>query len=159
MNSKTTVSLAPPRFVDGRSQLIFGLGERCATNTGMAAQWDRFLPHFGQIPGQVGQVAYGVMCPTTDAEVWECVCGVEVKEFPAHPAQFARLTLPPKRYAVFEHRDHISSIGATWQAVWNEALPAAGCRVTDEPFFERYGESFDGRTGLGGVELWVPVNR
>ena len=27
----------------------------------------------------------------------------------------------------------------------------------DGPAFERYDERFDGRTGLGGLELWIPV--
>jgi hypothetical protein len=27
----------------------------------------------------------------------------------------------------------------------------------DAPVFELYPKEFDGRTGLGGLELWVPV--
>jgi AraC family transcriptional regulator len=29
--------------------------------------------------------------------------------------------------------------------------------VSDGPAFERYGAQFDGRTGLGGFEIWVPI--
>ena len=40
-----------------------------------------------------------------------------------------------------------------WTATWNHArfTPAA------PPFFERYDENFHGRTGLGGLELWIPI--
>jgi AraC family transcriptional regulator len=30
-------------------------------------------------------------------------------------------------------------------------------KAADAPMFERYDETFDPRTGLGGVELWVPI--
>ncbi len=26
------------------------------------------------------------------------------------------------------------------------------------PFFERYGETFDPRTGTAGIEIWIPVS-
>jgi AraC family transcriptional regulator len=29
--------------------------------------------------------------------------------------------------------------------------------VIDAPFFERYDERFDPRTGMGDVEIWVPI--
>ena len=32
-----------------------------------------------------------------------------------------------------------------------------GCEALDAPDFERYGEEFDARTGMGGVEIWLPV--
>jgi AraC family transcriptional regulator len=157
MDQSTVTSLAAPRLVHSEALLIFGLGERCESNAGIPAQWNRFLPHFGNIPGQVGRVAYGVMCNTDDAGSYEYICGVEVTEFPVYPAEFTRLRIPPQTYAAFEHRGHISAIGATFKTVWNEALPASGYKVADGPFFERYGEDFDGRTGLGGVEIWIPI--
>ena len=36
-------------------------------------------------------------------------------------------------------------------------FPASGERIADAPNFELYAEDFDGRTGLGGVEIWVPI--
>jgi predicted transcriptional regulator YdeE len=55
------------------------------------------------------------------------------------------------------HRDHISAIGTTWKAIWNQALPDSGYKAADGPAFECYPEQFDGRTGLGGLEIWIPV--
>jgi AraC family transcriptional regulator len=159
MEPTSNVTLTPPRIVQSDALLIFGLGQRykCESKAGIPSQWDRFLPHLGHIPGQVGNVAYGVICNSDDAGDFDYICGVQVTEFPSHPADFVRLRIPPQRYLVFEHRDHISAIAASWSAVWNQALPDSGHRAADGPAFERYDEKFDGRTGLGGLELWVPI--
>jgi AraC family transcriptional regulator len=158
MNDKASATLAPPRVVRSDALLIFGLGQRYhGTNAGIPSQWDRFLPHLGSIPGQVGDIAYGVICNTDEAGSIEYICGVQVREFPAHPAEFARIRIPPQAYAVFEHTAHVSAIASTWQAIWNHELSNAGYEATDGPAFERYDSRFDGRTGLGGFEIWVPI--
>jgi AraC family transcriptional regulator len=36
-------------------------------------------------------------------------------------------------------------------------LPGSGHIPADAPVFERYDERFDGRTGMGGFEIWVPI--
>ncbi len=156
---QTAISpLAPPRVITAGELLIFGLGQFYRdSNAGMVSQWDRFLPWLGHIAGQKGNVAYGVICNTDEAGTYEYICGVEVAEFPADPPEFTRLRIPPQTYAVFEHRDHISAIAATWKAIWERTLPEAGLKAADGPAFERYDERFDGRTGLGGLEIWIPV--
>ncbi len=155
----THITLEPPRFVDGKALLIAGIGERCTEESAanIPAQWQRFVPHLGHIAGQVGNVAYGVLCNGDDDGNYDYVCGVEVADFAGLPKDWARVRVPAQRYAVFRHRDHVSSIRSTFQAIWNEWLPASGCQVVDAPFFERYGEEFDGRTGSGGCEIWLPV--
>lgn len=160
MKEATITPVASPRIVHGEALLIFGLGQQYSCKSGNAAipsQWDRFLPYFGNIPGQVGRIAYGIICNPDEGGNYDYICGVEVTEFPSHPAEFTRLRIAPQTYAVFEHRDHVSSIASTWNTVWNHSLGASGYKAADAPAFERYGENFDGRTGLGGVELWVPV--
>ena len=157
MSDNTATTVAPPRIVRQGALLIFGLGQRMRSNAGIPQQWDRFIPHLGHIQHQVGKVTYGVICNTDDTEVWEYVCGVEVSEFPDHPAEFTRLRIPPQTYAVFEHNDHVSEVSKTWKAIWDHELTAAGQQAADGPAFERYDERFDSRTGRGGFELWVPV--
>jgi AraC family transcriptional regulator len=156
--STTTTTITPSRIARSDALLIFGLGQRYhQTNAGIPSQWDKFLPYLGNIQGQVGNVAYGVICNTDDTGSIEYVCGVQVREFPADPAEFTRLRIPPQTYAVFEHKEHVSSVGSMWQTIWNHALSSAGHEATDGPAFERYDEQFDGRTGLGGLEIWVPI--
>ncbi|MBC7924449.1 MAG: GyrI-like domain-containing protein, partial [Bryobacteraceae bacterium] len=159
MDQTATLTLTSPRLVQSEAMLILGLSQRynCEAKAGIPSQWDRFLPHMGHIAGQVGRVAYGVICNTDDAGNLEYLCGVQVTEFYSHPSEFTRLRIPPQTYAVFEHRDHISAIATSWANIWNQALTESGYHATDGPAFERYGEEFDGRTGFGGLELWVPV--
>jgi AraC family transcriptional regulator len=161
MQTTTTTRIAPVRMVERDALLIFGLSQLYTPQSigGIPSQWDRFLPHFGHIPTQVDKVAYGVICSTDDAGNFDYICGVEVSEFPSHPGEFARLRIPPQNYAVFLHTGHISNIGATCSAIWNQGLPDSGCKAADSPWFERYGEEFDGRTGLGGLEIWIPITR
>jgi AraC family transcriptional regulator len=156
--STSTSALAPSRVVRGDALLIFGLAQRYErTNAAMPSQWERFMPHIGHIEHQIGQVAYGVLRHLDDKGI-EYITGVEVREFPDRPAEFARVRIPPQTYAVFEHRDHVSAVNATWQAIWNHGLSDAGHEAADGPAFERYDERFDPRTGLGGLEIWIPIS-
>jgi AraC family transcriptional regulator len=158
MDNTTITSLASPRIVTEEALLIFGLLQHHSqSNAGIPAQWNRFLPYFGQIDGQIDNVAYGVICNCDEADSCDYICGVAVNQFPSHPPEFARLRIPPQTYAVFDHSGHISSIASTWSSIWEHALADAGYQAANGPAFERYGERFDGRTGLGGLEIWVPI--
>ena len=159
MNDKTKTPLSPPRVVKGDAMLIFGMSERCAVagSPTIPALWSRFVPHLGHIEGQIGGVAYGAIYNTDDSSAYDYLCGVPVREFPSHPAEFTRLRISPQTYAVFDHRDHISSLLNTFKAIWEYGLADAGYQAADGPTLERYDEKFNGHTGLGGLEIWVPV--
>jgi AraC family transcriptional regulator len=154
--SKTT--LAAPRMEDGRALLVAGLGERYTFDNlgGLPALWQRFQPHLGHVPGQVGGIAYGI-CYNTDDTGFDYIAGVEVSDFGSLPKEFARVRVAERTYAVFTHREHISTVRGTFMAIFNEWLPNSGFRSADAPVFERYDERFDPRTGTGGFEIWVPV--
>jgi AraC family transcriptional regulator len=151
--------LPPPRIVEHPSLLLAGLTERysCDSSAGIPAQWQRFLPQFGHVPGQIGRVAYGVNYNGDDDGNFDYLCAVEVRDFSRLPADTDRLRIGAQRYAVFEHAEHISTIRRTHNTIWSTWLPNSGYEAADAPHFERYGEQFDGATGLGGVEIWVPI--
>jgi AraC family transcriptional regulator len=151
--------LEPPRFEDGQPFLVAGLNERYSCDTGKAipSQWQRFGPHFGKVPTQVGNVAYGVCHNADDAGNFDYLCGVEVSDFSTLPAELNRLRIAPQRYAVFTHREHISTIRRTMNTIWNSWLPASGHAPADAPIFERYDERFDPVSGMGGLEIWLPL--
>ena len=161
MDRSVLENLAPPRIEEGKPLLVAGLSERytCENSAGIAAQWQRFVPHIGKMPRQVGQIAYGVSFNNDDAGHFDYLCGVEVTDFSALPEDFARMRIGEQRYAVFPHRDHISTIRRTWNTIWNKWLPESGHEIADAPVFERYDESFNSITGMGGLELWVPLKR
>jgi AraC family transcriptional regulator len=158
MDETLLTTLAPPRFENGRALLIAGLGARynCDSSKAIPAQWQRFVPEIGHIPGQVGWVAYGVCCNSDDDGNFEYICGVEVRSFSDLPADLARIRVPERRYAVFTHRDHVSTIRRTWNTIWSKWLPESGHQVADAPDFERY-ENFDPEKGTGIIEIWLPL--
>lgn len=159
MNPTTLTTLAPPRIVSRDALLIFGLGQPCKAvgDASIPALWNKFAPHIGNILGQVGFTTYGVCCNSDDAGNYDYICGVEVPSFPSDPSEFRRLRIPPQTYAVFEHKGHVSGIAGTFRAIWEHGLSDAGLKASDGPLFEKYGEPFNGMTGLGGFELWIPV--
>jgi len=159
MDELHLAKLAPPRFEKLGALLIAGYAERynSASTAGIPSQWQRFLPHFGHLPGQVGRIGYGVCRDGDDDGNFEYVCGAQVSDFSDLPPEFTRVRLAPQRYAVFSHEGHVSGIKATMNAIWNGWLPHSGHQAADAPLFERYGEEFDGRSGLGGFEIWLPV--
>src|SRR5665811_1963947 len=160
MDSTVIDNLQAPRFETGKPLLVAGLGERYTWESGGPAipgQWQRFRQSVQNIPGRIGQVAYGVCCNGDDAGNFDYIAGVEVSDFSDLPREFSRVRIPQQRYAVFSHRDHISTIRRTVNTVWNHWLPASGLKATDAPNFERYDENFDPLTGNGGLEIWIPV--
>lgn len=162
MDQTTHVELRPPRIENGRLLLLAGLAERfnCENSAaGIPAQWQRFVAYLGNIHGQVGKAAYGVVYNTDDAGGMDYLCGVEVSDFSDLPAGFSRMRLPEQQYVVFFHAEHISAIRSTWTSIWSGWFPHSGYQVADAPFFERYDESFDMQSGNGGVELWIPVTQ
>ena len=62
-----------------------------------------------------------------------------------------------RHYAVFMHRGHVADIRRAWHTIWSQWMPESGREAADAPQFERYGEAFDPLSGLGGVEIWIPL--
>jgi AraC family transcriptional regulator len=150
--------LAAPRIVRDTPRKLFGLAQRCHGNAGIPALWDRFVPYLGTFPEQLGQVTYGVMYDADESGMnFTYACAVEVRAFPALPKELARIELPARTYAVWPHREHVSSLGATCAAIFSRGLDEAKLEPLHEPMFERYSEEFDARTGNGGLEVWVPI--
>jgi AraC family transcriptional regulator len=159
MNHSLLKDLAEPRFETCKAFLVAGLSVRYDYETcgaGIPAQWQRFAPYIGNVPGQVGSDAYGVRYNSDDGGL-DYLCGVEVGEFSKLPPELSRVRVPANRYAVFTHLGHIAAIRSTWATIWNKWLPKSGHQLADAPDFERYDSRFDARTGNGEVEIWVPL--
>ncbi|MGE0421849.1 MAG: GyrI-like domain-containing protein [Reyranellaceae bacterium] len=159
MTETVTDALEPPRFETTPALLIAGLGDRYSHDgaAGIPGLWQRFNAEAAHMPGKVSDVAYGVCFNTDDAGNFDYIAGVQVRDFSDVPKEYARVRIPPQRYAVFSHREHISTIRRTVVTIWSKWLPASGFQAADAPFFERYGPEFDGRTGLGGFEIWLAI--
>lgn len=153
-------AIQPIRIAEGRAMLLAGLRRHhtyAGAAEGIPAQW-RELVALGTLPGQVGSTRYGVLCGASPEErTMEYMCAVEVDGFGALPPEMGRMRVPPQHYAVFEHRGHVSTLAAAWQAAW-DALPGLGYAPLHGPEFERYGEAYDPATGMGGMEIWAAIH-
>jgi len=123
--------------------------------------WQRFAPHIGQTPGQVGNVAYGVCFCGPGYKGFGYLAGVELASDAPLPKGWSEASFPTGRYIVFTHSGHVSTLCETLDAI-HRWLPGSGLDIAHvEPggaaFFERYGEAFCPETGMGGMEVWFPL--
>ena len=121
-------------------------------------QWQRFAPHIGQVPGQMGPEAYGVSRNFDDAGTFEYLVGVRVRDFTGLPNDLTAMTIEPRRYAVFTHHGHVGALHRVHLTIWNDWAPKSGAKIASAPNFELYTKDFSRVTGLGGIEIWVPVD-
>ena len=153
------LGLNRPRFEDGRPMRIAGLSQTYSmkNRTDIPKQWQRFMPHIGKIAGQVDGNAYGVVWNDKIGFNFDYLTGVEVRAGGTLPNGFTTLDLQPQRYAVFTHSGHISNIANTIDTIWSKWAPTSGLQAARAPCFERYTLEFDPMKGVGGTEIWVPV--
>jgi AraC family transcriptional regulator len=155
--------LKPPRFEALGERRFVGLAERApyGETQHIPGQWQRFMSGpYGEIENKTPAIPVGISMGD-DAEAGELryVCAAEVSRFGHVPKGLVKVTLGPETYAVFAHDDHIAGLHATYGAIWNAWFPASGRRPAAAPSLERHNETFDTRTGNGGVTVWVAVER
>lgn len=153
--------LEPPRFENRQAMVIAGLrGHITFANwAGIPEQWERFV-RSGPVPGKVGAPHYGLCFNMADG--FDYLCGVEVSGAEGLDGEFTSVNVRAQRYAVFAHCGHVSKIRDTCDAIWRQWFPQSGQEFAPaaggEPdFFERYGEGFHPQTGLGDIEVWIPI--
>lgn len=159
MNESKIIPIAPPRFEVTEKLLIAGMSGRFTfeINEGIPALWQTFNPYIGNLPDQVNGMTYGVCCNPDAAGGFEYVAGVEVKRRDRLPASLRCVEIEPQRYAVFEHKGHVSTLHQTFCSIWNGWLPESGLESVEAPEFERYSADFDPVAGTGVLEIWLPI--
>jgi AraC family transcriptional regulator len=159
MNTAPAPDLAPPRLETTKPMCFSGLVERydCQATAGIPDQWQRFAPYLGTMPKRVGNAAYGVVYNFDSDSNFDYMCGVEVSDASDLPQGITSLQTPEQTYAVFVHKGHISGIRGVISAIWSKGIPESGLKVAESPTLERYGPEFNPMTGLGGFEIWVPI--
>jgi AraC family transcriptional regulator len=153
------MTLKEPRIEKTGEMLFVGLKEKVLYGEmqAVAGQWQRFMSGpYHEIAHRKPGIPVGIAAASDDTGI-DYVCAAEVGRFGAIPKGLVNLTLPPRTYAVFAHDAHITSLRETYRAIWDTWLPASGRRPLDAPSFERHNDTFDPRTGDGGVTIWIPV--
>lgn len=163
MSDVPVVELARPSFREVGAMLIAGIRQyhRYAELGGIPAQWQRFTPHIGHIAGEISGSAYGICTAAApdDRDGFDYIAGVAVLSLDELTEALSGLRVPARRYAVFEHKDHVSTIGSTCAAIFGDWLPKSDVKTADGPLMmiEHYDERFDPKSGKGGLEIWVPL--
>ncbi len=119
--------------------------------------WQRFAKWIGDVPHQAGNETYGVIRNNNKGRGFYYLAGVKVSCDAAVPDDLVSVELPASRYAVFTHRGPVSELFNTMCAIYTVWVPTAQIELLDAPCFELYGEDFDPQTGLGRIEVWLPV--
>jgi len=163
--STNPTQLAPARFQKSVPLLLAGLRRHFNrdTRTQIPDLWHEAGPQFAKLPGHVGNVAYGVCISTPgDQDDFDYLAAVEVSGVQKLPPGWTHIKVPAQRYAVFRHDGPVSDIPTLMREIFQSWLPNSGYELTaggdDEPdFLEHYGEGYDPTTGLGDIEVWLPV--
>jgi AraC family transcriptional regulator len=166
MTSLDGSKLEPPRYEAREAFRIAGLGKLLTfPQVGEIPQlWQQFATEYEAAAGPLMQDAYGVsyVSPEADAD-FGYMAAIEIDAPDGLAAGFALMDIPAARYAVFPHRGHVSRLGDTIMTIDREWLPATGNRqprleAGSPLFIERYTKEFDPASGLGGMEVWVPID-
>jgi len=167
-DTQSPAPLAPPVVRRCGPSLAVGLSHRHAFGAleGIPAQWRAFMPDFGRLTG-ARPIPIGVLGPADAAGRFDYLCAAEDPDPADLPPGFKRLRLPARAYAVFDHGGHVSTIRATYAAIWDRALSPEGLAAAGladlglapaaAPSLERHNPTFDPATGLGGLSVWIPL--
>lgn len=160
MDKSKLIDLDPPRFENGERLCIAGFGARYSfeASEGIPDQWRRFGPHIGHVPGQLTPQTYGVSFNFDDAGTFTYVAGVRVPDFSEIPGEFATVVIEPRRYAVFKHGGHVIGLHRSHYTIMNDWVPKNELAIASVPNFELYHQDFDPVTGLGTIEIWMPLD-
>jgi AraC family transcriptional regulator len=153
------MKLKEPRFENVGELLFVGLSEHVPYEDmqNIAGQWQRFMSTvYSDIPYTLDEPPVGITTDSNDDGI-QYVCAAGVGKFDQTPKDCIKITLRPATYAIFEHGGHVAQIRETYNAIWNDWLSRSEYRPIEAPFFERHNDSFDPRTGNGGLTIWIPI--
>ena len=144
--------LSEPRFVTFDGKSVIGRKGRFTPEERpkVPALWESTIEEIGS--RMFGIETFGVSF-NFDGGTMDYLVGIEDD---GDADGLDRIELPAGRYAVFEHDRHISSIGETWQGIFDQWAPSSGVTFREGPEFELYQADFHPEKP-GGVTIWVPV--
>lgn len=157
-----------PKIMNAGPLLLAGMRESLDQHSAQTIPllWQKFSPFIGATPHQVGQNCYGICAASyANQNIFFYMAALEVSDFTALPAALNPMQLPAQRYAVFSHNGHVSRIKETVDAIFDQWLPQAQAQMKlchdnhTLHFIERYSKDYSPETGLGGIEIWLPISQ
>jgi len=161
MESQLTQPVDDPRIEQRPLMRFAGILRRhpMSNPAGLPGQWQEFMAYLGNIDGQIGHAAYGVVdTSTAEKGDFDYLCGAQVTKFATPAPELKVLDIPARTYAIFSHKGHVTAIRSTIGAAYGDWLPRSGREASeDASFIEYYGPGFDPDSGTGDIEIWVPL--
>lgn len=150
----------PDRWEKKPARLFAGISRHYTFSErgNIPSHWQEFVPHLGQINNQTGEDCFGI-CWQANADGFDYLTAVQISALGTLPEGFTPLEIAPQRYAVFIHHGHSSAIPQTIAAIWEKWLPASGLQAANTPCYERYTAEYNPQTGMGGTEIWIPIQQ
>jgi AraC family transcriptional regulator len=151
------------RFAESGPVFIAGLCEPLSLTSHQTIPllWQQLAVRANEIPNRVDAVGYG-LCVHGGSSEFYYLAGYAVWDIADLPPGINSITLAAQAYGVFTHPGHVAQIRTTIDEVFDHWLPGSGQELDLKPgnklhFFERYGEGFNPETGIGDIEIWIPL--
>jgi AraC family transcriptional regulator len=166
MTAQPARQLESPRFENENAKIFAGLRGHYtgATVAEIPQLWQQLAPNLGNLPEQIDSVAYGIVEYRATGG-FDYMCAMEVSGADGLPSEFVVIKVPALRFAKFTHHGHVSKIPDTVGAIFQQWMSTSvyAAPVSIDPtqhvptLIEFYGREFDPQSGMGGMEVWVPV--
>ncbi len=155
-----------PRIIEKEAFQVAGLAIRTSEeenrlNGTIASFWDR-VRRDEAFWGQLQKIAIGSatlgLSTNFDGRDFSYWIAREIAEGSVIPAGMQSVTIPAQRYAVFTAAGKFPrSVWETVDFIYNDWLKRPGHRRAGGPDFEWYDSRYNPATGLGEVDLYIPI--
>lgn len=152
------IELATPRIETPGRILTVGLAQTFSheNNHTIGLLWQRFMTYQQRIPHLVNFDTFGVVRARNEEE-FDYVASMEVSSFLGAPKELQRVEIPPQKYLVFDHKEHISRLHNTIHTAMNKWLPESDYTMSNSIHFARIQGELNLETGLGNISVWIPI--
>lgn len=163
MEASSDLKLTEPK-IEARGKMLFaGLIKRFAVSDlgSIPSLWKQF----DEIQDAITNAApeerryFGASLAFSEEKGCDYMAALEVTDLASVPKEAQTATIPAAIYAIFAQPGHITLMRPTIMAIWRDWLPGSGYTAAEAPLIEYYPPEFDGITGNGGFEIWLPVKK
>jgi AraC family transcriptional regulator len=162
MDQPLTPKLADPTIEDRKALLLAGLIKTFALKDlgSIPSLWEQFDQIQDAITNTGPERRYfGASLSFSEEKGCEYMAALEVTDLASVPKEAQTATIPAAHYAIFAQPGHITLMRPTIMSIWQDWLPTSGYTAAEAPLIEYYPPAFDGMTGNGGFEIWLPVRK
>ncbi len=127
----------------------------------ISQQWAELNPRYHEIPVVKDSNAYGICYSGTNESAeegaFEYVASFEVERADHLPEGMVVRMIPEQKYAVFEHRGGLETLGQTYNNIYQVWLPQSGLQIAAPFDMEVYTDEFKNFAPDSVFYIYVPV--